>query len=184
MSLDASAKIPMGTLIPSFCLSDPKGKSYKSDSLFGPQGLLVIFMTNYCPYAKAAWPRLVRIAKHAKCLGISTVVINPQARLNDRYDSPKEMTAVIKINKIDFPYLLDEEQRVARDFQAKCIPDVFLYDHTKILVYHGRIDDSWKDEAKATSLNLKFAVDALAAGEPVERRQISSVGCSIKWRKS
>ena len=72
--------------------------------------------------------------------------------------------------------------KVAKHFEAQCTPDIFLYDHDQKLVYHGRIDDNWRDESKATSFNLKLAVDALAAGEPVERRQISSMGRSIKWR--
>lgn len=178
MPLAASAKIPMGTLMPSFNLSDPKGKKYKSDDLIGPSGLLVLFISDHCPYTNAAWSRLVRIAEHAKCLGIKTAAINSNP-LPD--DPPKEMIKKIKEQKITFPYLVDDKQAVAKNFQAQCTPDVFLYDQHKKLVYHGRIDDNWEDESKVTLPNLKLAIDALASGEPVERRQISSVGCSIKW---
>ncbi|MFA6378654.1 MAG: thioredoxin family protein [Candidatus Omnitrophota bacterium] len=184
MSLAASVKIPMGTLLPSFALCDLKENRYKSDDLFGALGLLVVFTCNHCRYVNAFWPRLARIAKHAKCLGINTVFINPH--IHCKYSENKLATIAKKLKelKIDFPYLIDDKQAVTKNFQAQCTPEVFLYDQHKKLIYHGRIDDNWQDENKVTSFNLKLAVDALAAGQPIERRQISSVGSSIQWRAS
>jgi peroxiredoxin len=172
----------MGTPMPPFQLSDPHGKSYQSDDLFGTRGLLVIFTCHRCPYAKAAWLRLIRLANHAKGLNINTVAINPN--IHHAEDGSQEMIKKIKELKIDFPYLMDTVQSTAKNFQAQCTPDIFLYDHDKKLVYHGRIDDNWEDETKVTTSNLKLAIDALATGNPVERRQISSIGCSIEWRTS
>ena len=182
MPLAAAIKIPMGTVMPSFQLPDFKGKSYKSDTLFGSLGFLVIFTSHECPYTLAAWPRLVRIAKHAKCLGINSVAINSSLPTKDTDRILKKAIKKNKELKSDFPYLIDETQKVAKSFQAQCTPEVFLYDQNKKLAFLGRIDDNWKDEAKATSLNLKFAIDALASGQPVERRQIALVGSSIRWR--
>ena len=67
-------------------------------------------------------------------------------------------------------------------FRAQCTPDIYLFDKNKRLVYHGRIDDNWKDEALVTREELKEAMNNMAAGRPVAAKQIPSMGCSIKWR--
>lgn len=184
MSLLSSIMIPIGSLMPDFALNDPQGKVYQSNELFGEKGLLVIFTCNHCPYANAVWPRLIRIAETAKDLGISTVAINPNIHPDYPDDAPDKMINKIKELGIFFPYLVDETQEIARNFQAQCTPDVYLFDQNKTLVYHGRIDDNWQDEQKVTRQELKQAVEALASGQPIERRQIPSMGCSIKWRKN
>lgn len=184
MPLSASIKIPMGTLMPSFDLCDLHGKYHKSDDLAGTLGSLVIFACNHCPYTQVFWSRLVRIAKHAKCLGINTVLINPNAHCQHAENTNENVLERSKELMFDFPCLLDETQAVAKSFQAQCTPEVFLYDQHKKLVYHGRIDNSWDDESKVTSSDLKLAVDALASGQPVERRQISAVGSPIQWLAS
>ncbi len=182
MVLSASVKVVMGSPLPSFSLSDPYHKEHTSKDLLGPKGLMVIFISNSCPYALAAWPRLIRISRHARGLGIHTVAINPNIHPDHPKDAPREMVNHIQEFGIDFPYLVDEAQATAKAFQAQCIPDIFLYDQNAKLVYHGRIDDSWQDERKVFRPELKMAVDALASGQEVERRQISSVGSSIQWR--
>ena len=176
MPLAAAIKIPMGTLMPSFQLSDPDRKEYRSSRLAGPKGLLVIFVSDHCPYTDAAWPRLVRHANYAKDLKIRTVAINVHRAQGDGI---KGMKKKIKELTITFPYLFDKTQKVAQNFQAQCTPEIFLYDQDLKLAYHGRIDDNWEDEAKVAVPNLKNALDAVAAGKPAERRQISSMGSSI-----
>ncbi len=177
-----SIDIPLGTEIPKFELKDPYGKIYKSDELFGEKGLLVIFTCNHCPYAVAVWPRVIRLAKYAKELGINTVAVNPNAS-NPSYpdDSPEKMKEKIKEWGIDFPYLVDETQEVAREFKAQCTPDIYLFDKNHKLVYHGRIDDNWQDETKVQKEELKEAIEKLSRGEEIPQEQYPSIGCSIKW---
>lgn len=182
MSLMSSIKIPVGSLMPDFTLADPHGKIYEANDLFGEKGLLVIFTCNHCPYANAVWPRLIRIAQHAQTLGIKTVAINPNIHPDYPDDAPEKMIAKMQELSIPFPYLVDAAQKTARSFQAQCTPDVYLFDQKKTLVYHGRIDDNWQDEQKVTRHELQQAVEDLASGQPIERRQIPSMGCSIKWR--
>lgn len=182
MALLESVLIPLGTEMPCWNLKDPYGKSYAGETLFGEKGLLVVFTCNHCPYAVAVWPRLIRLAAHAKTLGIETVAINPN--INDHYpeDAPVRMKEKIKQWQIPFPYLVDESQDVARSFLAQCTPDIYLFDAAKQLVYHGRIDDNWQDEAKVKKEELRDAIESLAAGDPVSEDQRPTMGCSIKWR--
>jgi peroxiredoxin len=182
MALLESIDIPLGTVMPPFELPDPDGTLHRSDELFGPKGLLVIFTCNHCPYAKAVWPRTIKLAGLAKELGIDTVAINPNIHPSYPEDAPEIMKRRIDEWGIPFPYLVDEAQTIAQAFQAQCTPDVYLLNAQRQLVYHGRVDDNWQDETKVTRHELKDAVINLAAGQPIATEQHPSMGCSIKWR--
>lgn len=182
MALLESIKIPLGTTMPDFELKDPAGKTYKGSELSGERGLLVAFTCNHCPYAMAVWPRLIRLAKYGKGMRVNTVAVNPNINPDFPDDSPEKMKEKIKELGIDFPYLVDESQKVAEAFRAQCTPDIYLFNKDKQLVYHGRIDDNWKDEEAVTREELKEAMNNMAAGRPLEAKQNPSMGCSIKWR--
>ena len=182
MALLESILIPLGTKMPDFELNDPEGNTYKGSEQYGERGLLVIFTCNHCPYAKAVWPRVNRLAKYAKDMRINTIAINPNIRPDLPEDAPEKMGEKVKELGIDFPYLADETQRVAKSFKAQCTPDIYLFDKDQKLVYHGRIDDNWQDETKVTREELKEALNKHASGLPVDPVQKPSMGCSIKWK--
>jgi peroxiredoxin len=181
MALLESIKIALGTKMPDFELKDPFGKKYKGSDQYADKGLLVVFTCNHCPYAKAVWPRLIRLARHARDLQINTLAINPNINPDYPDDSPENMKKKIKGWGIDFPYLIDETQQTAKNFQAQCTPDIYLFNSQQKLVYHGRIDDNWQDEGKVTRQELKETIDNLAHGRPISKDQRPSLGCSIKW---
>ena len=84
---------------------------------------------------------------------------------------------------ICFPYLLDESQEVAKAYQAACTPDFFLFDKNRALVYRGQFDGSRpKNNLPVTGKDLRGAVDALLAGQPLTKEQVASMGCNIKWK--
>lgn len=182
MALVHSVDLPLGTLVPAFRLNDPSGRSFSSQELTGDKGLLVVFTCNHCPYAKAQWPRLIRLAEEFAGRGIATVAIN--ANIHPRYpdDAPPRMTELVAELGISFPYLVDASQEVARAFRAQCTPDPYLFDGEGRLVYHGRIDDNWQDEDAVRRQELREAMAALVAGEEPLAEQHPSMGCSIKWR--
>jgi len=181
MTLLESITIPLGTRMPPFLVKDPWGKSFKGEDLYGAKGLLISFTCNHCPYALAVWPRFIRLAKYSKDLRINTVAINPNINPHYPDDAPDKMIQKIKEWKIDFPYLVDETQSVAKEFKAQCTPDIYLFNSKKELVYHGRIDDNWQDEAKVKKEELKAAIAALTDNKPINPDQKPSMGCSIKW---
>lgn len=167
--------------LPASTLSDSKGSMFQLDKQVGEQGLLVAFTCNHCPYAIAVWPRLVRHAATLKAMGINTVAINPNIHPDFPEDGLPAMQDKLAEWGIDFPYLADETQEVAKAFDAQCTPDIYLFDKNGTLYYHGRIDDYWKDEAKVTSEELIPAAQALVAGAPAPQPQHPTIGCSIKW---
>ncbi len=183
MALVESIPIALNTKMPDFELKDSNGKKFKSSELYGKKGLLVAFTCNHCPYAQAIWPRLIRLAQGAASFGVNTAGINPN--INPAYpdDAPEKMKEKIKEWGISFPYLVDDTQEIARAFQAQCTPDLYLFNSTHQLVYHGRLDDNWKEEANVKKQELKEAIDQLVAGKSISQKQVPSMGCSIKWRE-
>jgi len=182
MALLESIKIPIGTKMPSFELNDPFGKLHKGNELYGERGLLLVFTCNHCPYALAVWPRIIRLAKYALGMRVNTVAINPNINPEFPDDAPDKMIVKIKELGIEFPYLVDETQKTADAFRAQCTPDIYLFNKDRSLVYHGRIDDNWKEEDKVTREELKEALNNMAAGRPIDLKQMPSMGCSIKWK--
>ncbi len=184
MALVASIHVDAGWLIPDMKLRDVDGQEVELRDERGERGLLVAFTCNHCPYALAIWPRLIRHAVAFRQKGVGTVAINPNIRPDYPEDSVVAMKEKIVAWGIDFSYLADEMQQVARAFDAQCTPDLYLFDAGGKLHYHGRMDDYWKDEIKVTQEELVLAVDAMLAGQPAPQPQHPSIGCSIKWRNA
>ena len=93
------------------------------------------------------------------------------------------MRELARFQGLEFIYLYDENQELARDYGAVCTPDLYVFDEDRQLAYHGRLDDSWKDPEKVSKRDLADAVRLLLTGKSVPAEQYSSMGCSIKWKK-
>jgi len=184
MALVASIHVDLGWKLPALQLQDLSAQTVQLQDFMGEKGLLVAFTCNHCPYAIAVWPRLVRHAKTLRAQGINTIAINANIHPDFPEDSVPAMQEKINEWGIDFPYLADESQTVAKAFDAQCTPDLYLFNNDASLYYHGRIDDYWKDESKVTAEELLPATQAMLKGEPAPRVQHPTIGCSIKWKNA
>lgn len=178
-----SIKLETGMTMPAFNLPDPHGKIYTHNEVSGKKGTLIIFTCNHCPYALAVWPRIIEIASSFKPDGVETVAINPNIHPGYPADAPDKMAEKIREWNLPFPYLVDESQNTARAYQAQCTPDIYLFDGGQKLVYHGRIDDNWKEPEKVTRNELSNAIKNMLDGKPPFVEQYPTLGCSIKWRE-
>lgn len=183
MALVGSIHVAQGSKLPEFTLNDPDGRAHHSRELMGEKGLLVVVTCNHCPYALAVWPRIIRIAKQIRAMGVNTVAVNPNIHPDYPADGIPAMKEKIAEWGIDFPYLADETQDLARALDAQCTPDIYLYNENGELQYHGRIDDYWKNEAQVTQQELLPAVEAMVNGGAMPAIQHPTIGCSIKWRE-
>lgn len=178
MALTESEPIALGTPAPDFALPEAKGGTVRLSDCRQAHGLVVMFICNHCPYVIAIESRLVELANDYDARGIGFVAImsNDVARYPD--DAPDKMAD----KGYPFSYLYDESQEVAKAYGAVCTPDLFVFDGSLQLAYHGRLDDNWKDPTAVTQRDLSLALDALLAGQPPAAQQIPSMGCSIKWK--
>jgi thiol-disulfide isomerase/thioredoxin len=176
--------LALGTQVPAFALKDVRdGSQHTPDSLMGPKGLLVMFICCHCPYVKHVEKELAQLALDYRNSGIGIAAISSNDAENHPDDAPSSLAEqALKLGFV-FPYLYDESQDVARAFDAACTPDFFLFDGTGKLVYRGQFDSSRPaNDVPVTGRDLRAAMKALLAGEPIGPDQHPSLGCNIKWK--
>jgi peroxiredoxin len=172
-----------GWKAPSFSLPGVDGKTYSLDGLKGENGTLVMFICNHCPYVKAVIDRIVRDANELRRYGINTVAISSNDVDDYAEDSFDNMKRFAHLHRFTFPYLYDESQEVARDYDAVCTPDFFGFNGKLELQYRGRLDASRKEAGPADARRELFeAMRQVAETGQGPREQTASMGCSIKWK--
>ena len=177
-----STMLPLGTKAPDFSLVSVDGTTVSNTQFEGAPALLVIFMCNHCPYVIHVASELARLAAEYQAKGVAVVGISSNDVSKYPQDSPEQMVHEAEARGYAFPYLYDEDQSVARAYRAACTPDFFVFDADQLLVYRGQLDDSRpKTDIPITGKDLRAALDAVLAGEPVVENQKPSLGCNIKW---
>ena len=184
MALTESNMLPLGTFAPDFKLVDVVSNAEKSlNELKGEQGTLIVFMCNHCPYVVHLIDALVALAERNLAIGINTIAISSNDIENYPEDRPEKMKALAIEKDFSFPYLYDEEQTIAKAYDAACTPDFYLLDNENKLVYRGRFDESRPGNSIAvTGEDLQYAIDLLVKNNPIAENQIPSMGCNIKWK--
>tara|TARA_Y100000031_G_scaffold153184_1_gene197882 strand:+ start:231 stop:776 length:546 start_codon:yes stop_codon:yes gene_type:complete len=170
-----------GDSAPSFSLSATNGKNYSLESFNGSKALLVIFMCNHCPYVKPKIDELKRITADYKDEGLAVVAINSNEDDNYPEDSFEKMVLMVEEKNMNFVYLRDESQDIAKAYGAVCTPDIFLFDNNFKLVFRGRIDDSHGSEP-VNRHELYEAIDQFLNSGKITVEENPSMGCSIKWK--
>ncbi|MGB3586528.1 MAG: thioredoxin family protein [Tunicatimonas sp.] len=186
MARTESNLMPLGISAPNFSLPDTR--SDEMLSLLDIQGELatvIMFICNHCPYVKHIKSEIARLANDYQSRGISFVAISSNDATQYPADGPDKMKEIAKKWKFDFPYLYDKSQEVAQVYKAACTPDIYVFDDSLKLVYHGQLDDSRpKNDIPVTGRDVRAALDALIAGVEVNKDQTPSVGCNIKWKEN
>ncbi len=173
--------LKIGQKAPSFDLLGIDGKRYNIDE-FESKTLLVVFMCNHCPFVKARINDLTKLQSNFATNDLQIIAINS----NDPSYEGEGYDNMIKFSKeysLNFPYLFDETQEVARKYGAVCTPDPFLFDSKHELVYHGRINDAMEPTSTPTQEIMKENINKILNNEKIEKDFDPSLGCSIKWKE-
>lgn len=172
---------------PDFDLPGTDGEQHSLDDFSGHEAVLIVFTCNHCPYAKAKFDTLNRLA--ADYDEVAVVGINPNDAEEYPDDSFDRMRALATDGTIAYDaYLRDESQDVARAYGATCTPDPFLFENGGggfTLVYHGRLDDAMSPDDEPSGepgFEMREIIERVLAGESVEREFLPSRGCSVKWK--
>jgi peroxiredoxin len=172
----------LGSSAPDFRLPATDGRMLALADARGPNGTLIAFICNHCPYVRAIRGRLVRDARELRAFGVGVAAISSNDASAYPQDSFENMRRHARDWGFDFPYLYDESQQVARAYGAVCTPDFFGYDAALKLRYRGRLDSSGRENRPDAQRELFEAMRAIAAGEPAPAVQNPSIGCSLKWK--
>ena len=168
-----SQMLALGTKAPEFSLPDPAGHLHSLRE--GAEAHLVMFICNHCPFVKDIREELARLGVDYGERGVAVYAINSND--TDRYpdDGPEHMQREAETWGYTFPYLLDEDQSVARRYQAACTPDFYIFDADRKLVYRGQLDDSRpSNDQPVDGRDIRAALDAILAGKPVTDQQVPS----------
>lgn len=165
-----------------FSLLGTDGKTYSLAEVAGPNGTLIVFMCNHCPYVRSVIGRLAEEARALAELGIGVAGINandPSAYPEDSYEN---MKSFVHDHGLGFPYLVDPTQETARAYGAVCTPDFFGFNKDLELQYRGRLDESRTTLVPNARRELYEAMKQVAETGRGPDDQIPSMGCSIKWK--
>lgn len=174
--------LPLGTQAPAFSLPDVvSGRTVSLADFAGEKALLVVFLCAHCPYVVHVKDELARIGTdYAGKAAIVAITSNDTVEYPQ--DAPEPTAAFAKAAGFNFPVLFDESQAVAQAYTAACTPDFFLFGPDRGLVYRGQLDSTRPRQETPTGQDLRAAIDAVLAGQPVSETQRPSIGCNIKWK--
>ena len=181
--LAIGSKAPLADVL----MMNVNGTQMSLNTAAGPNGLLVVFSCNTCPFVVGngeksdGWEgRYNETGRFAKENGVAMVLVNSNEAKRDNHDSMDAMEAHAKENNYGMPYLLDANHQLADAFGALKTPHVYLFDGDMNLVYRGSIDDNVSDAEAVSARYVQDAITAVANGKPVGVAETKAIGCSIK----
>lgn len=172
----------LGKFLPEFELPDVFGKEYNENDFSHSELFLVLFICGHCPYVQAIEERLIELRNRFTQAELSMAGICSNDWNDYPEDHPDALARRHKEKGYNFPYLVDQDQKVAKAFKAVCTPDIFLFDQNRKLAYHGRLDDNWKEADKVSKEDLSDAIRLLLTESRAPEEQVPTMGCSIKWK--
>ena len=183
MSLTKTPICDFGKKAENFKLKSTTGELITLNDAKGPNGTLIMFICNHCPYVKAVIFDIVEDCKKLRNLGVNSIAICSNDVDNYPEDSFENMVKFSKINNFNFPYLHDDTQNIAKKFDAVCTPDFFGYNKNLELQYRGRIRElrDLKPLRDGDSELLNAMIEISKSGKGPDN-QIPSMGCNIKWK--
>jgi len=183
MAATPSRMVSLGTPLPSFSLPNVVTHEFVDAAALAGRASVVIFICNHCPYVQHIRAGLADFGRFCRDQGVPMVAISANDVGTHPTDGPAAMAVVAIQAGFVFPYLYDETQAVAKAFDARCTPDLYIFDKDGRLAYRGQFDDARPGNGvPVTGRDARAAVEALLAGRRPAPRQKPSIGCNIKWK--
>ncbi|MGF1639062.1 MAG: redoxin domain-containing protein, partial [Cyclobacteriaceae bacterium] len=188
--VDEVTVLPIGSKAPEFNLPATDGNYYSLDDFSDAKALVILFTCNHCPTAQAYEERMKQIVVDYEDKGVQVVAISPNSPIavlheelgySDMGDSFEDMIVWVKEMEYNFPYLYDgDTHEYSIAYGPVATPHAYVFDKDRILQYTGRLDASEKP-GSANAEDLRAAIDAVLANEPVAQHVTKTFGCSVKW---
>ena len=178
----AADPLPIGSALPKADtkMKTTEGKEISLNDVKSKNGLLVMFSCNTCPYVIKNQERTKEVCSFAAKKGIGVAILNSNEATRDGSDSYDDMKDYAKSQGYQWNYAVDKNSALADAFGATRTPEVFLFDKSGKLVYHGAIDDNPSNAGSVSRKHLMVAMDEMLEGKEVSQKESKSVGCGIK----
>lgn len=185
MAVTPSNMLALGTPAPDFRLPDVRtGNPVSLADFAGRRALVVMFISCHCPFVKHVAQGLSRLGRDYADADAGLVAISSNDIVRYPADAPEKLAEMADHLGWNFPVCFDESQDTARSYQAACTPDFYVFGPDRRLAYRGQLDGSRPGNGvPVTGRDLRAAIDAVLAGDPVNPDQKPSIGCNIKWKE-
>src|SRR5277367_6441125 len=143
----------------------------------GAQVIVLVFVRTDCPVSNRYAPTIQKLsAEHPGKVAFWLI-----------YPSKSESAEVIRKHEREYGYkipaLRDPQHVLVRESQVQITPEVAVFDASRHLVYHGRIDNLYEDIGRArsapTTHELEDAIMAAISGKSADVSATHGVGCYI-----
>lgn len=157
------------------------GKDHTPLSADGKKAVVLFFVSPYCPTSNTFVSEMNKIAaEYGANIAFDFVHADPDLKLTD-------ILQHTELNAIKAPVLMDKEQRLAHLTHATTTPETVVLAPDGKVLYQGRINDLYlgptKRQRKATTKELRDALDAIIADKAVPVAKTDAVGCKISGLK-
>ena len=192
MALTPSTMLALGSALPAFRLpvvsgglSQTAAAEVLNSNELPAQPLLVMLICAHCPFVKHVEPELSRLADDYSP-AVTLLAVSSNSLTTHPQDGPDGLRHQAEQRQWTFPYLLDEQQNLAKALKGACTPEFYLFSPDgsghQTLRYRGQLDSSRPgNDVPLNGRDLRMALDAVLNGQPVSGDQQPSVGCNIKW---
>ena len=173
--------LQIGESAPDFHLPGIDGKDHSLDDYTGAKILIVVFSCNHCPYVVGSEERMNALYADYRTRGVEMIAINSNETDGHPTDSFEHMVREAAAKGIEYAYVRDDSQDVARAYGALRTPHFYVFDAGRKLRYTGRMDDNPREADKETTHELRDALDALLEGAEPPVTVTNPLGCNVKW---
>lgn len=173
--------LEIGEPAPEFSLPGVDGRDWSPKDYHDAKVLIIVFTCNHCPFVIGSQERLDRLYAEYAPKGVRMIAVNSNEAINHPNDAFDHMVERAKELNLPYPYVRDESQDVALAYGALRTPHFYVFDAERKLRYTGRFDDNPRELDKATTHELRDALDDLLADRAVRTPLTNPIGCNVKW---
>ena len=181
MVLLNSSSCKFGWKPENFEFTSLKGDKNSLYNMSGLNGILIMFICNHCPYVRSIEKKIAIETSRLKEIKVNSLAIMSNDQSAYPEDSNTNLLEQISRANFDFEYLVDNDQSIAKNFDALCTPEFYFFDKDLKLQYRGRLDSNGKDPEMGEP-ELYYAIEEVIAKGYCSSQQSPSMGCSIKWK--
>lgn len=172
--------LQIGEQAPDFTLPATNGNTYSLTD-FNEDILVVFFTCNHCPYVVGSDEHTRELADKFQDRSVRFIGINANSEKTHPDDSFEHMVKRMDEHRFPWLYLHDKTQETALAYGALRTPHFYVFDQERKLIYTGRGTDQPMNMEKATTYELKQALEQLLAGEKITEPVTNPLGCNVKW---
>ena len=146
------------------------------------KAIAVVFMNYDSPEVERYVERLKQIQAEFGDRQFTIMGIDSNYRPEPIAEVMEAMQQFARTKDLNFFYLRDSTQDVAKSFKVKVVPTVYLLDSDAVIRYEGRIDDCAESLEEVNRHYLRDSLAAMLDGGKIDRDYVTPVGTDIRWR--